>query len=812
MKDIKIDFRDFPTIIWDKKFDEDPDALRSLVQHISDYMLLGVGWSPGNKKTDETLKKVFNGDTKNLSDLYKEVTSPFAGMTGSSKVNDYKFYRKVFQSFNGTILGMPFRVTSKNVSQASVDEKIKKDASAMAAMLRNKAAAALQEDGQDYSFMRNEEVQTPSTIDKLLEQMNAPQQEEYAVTRLLMNLHERQDTSGEELLVNQEHFIYGRMYGYIDYFDGDPKFRFVSSEDFSCITPVPVRDMDDPNISAWSVRSFISLDNALRIYGHNFASKSSAEYLRKTIVGIREGKKLKYHPSIYNGGAYGFYSDPFSGPIAMPETELSQDGRNYQPMFYQAQKGVYAFGQPAISLLEHKIFFKVVKQVKSKLLLDGKNPTSSQVNEYERYPSKFKATFVPVEDDYVPKSGEYMMFHPKEELMEAVRLGHCSYPIIRKSEYQTKYEKSINRVKSPCIGFVSDEESVVSLGMHLSVFYNSFMYKAQELRNIAGPDDILLLDELQMDKKKWAAGLHSASTTGTMWFNSGKVQDRSNSTSKAHMSRVQLTPKVESILKYFQAALDIERIWEGLVGKLSTPSPYDSAQKVNQMLEQNNLLTRKYFWEHHRFMTMMVRRWADIVKVYFAEDKEISQVWQSGLTDVLKLSKKMSMYDYETYLEVGMKAVQDKEFIMAKADAAVSSGQLGFLDMVQIYLGDNLQESVARIKMAAEDMKEANQQMQEGQQQLMAQKNQIDAEKGIKLPLALKDKDFESTKYVADLRYQSQTASLENKQNKSDIDAQNRREEMLLQAQTQGQLQSQAEENQLVIEKNRTDSAKSKTE
>ena len=53
--------------------------------------------------------------------------------------------------------------------------------------------------------------------------------------------------------------------------------------------------------------------------------------------------------------------------------------------------------------------------------------------------------------------------------------------------------------------------------------------------------------------------------------------------------------------------------------------------------------------------------------------------------------------------------------------------------------------------------------------------------------------------------------ALENKQSKSDIDAQNKREEMLLQAQTQAQLQSQAEETQLVIEKSKADNAQSKT-
>lgn len=776
----KIDFNDYPSILWDESYEKDTEKLTALCQHISDYMIWGIGsYNNKNAKNDEELENIFLGKIDKLKDLYGELSLTFGLPGGPSKISDFKFFRKSFQGTNGTLLKIPFKVSATNVSQSSTDKRIDTQSSVLAAMLRNKAAAALsQESEQDLSFMRNQEEYVPSTVEKLMEFMNAPQQEEYAITRILTSLSKKYDVKSQELKFNRDHFVRGKMMAYINYHEGDPRIEHVHPDNFSWISPVEVDDIDDPNVTACSVSRFISIDNALRIYGDDLSSSSSINYLKKTIDGVRLGKGLRYNPSYYAGSSYNPYSDPFS--LSFPEMARLEDGFDYAPKFYRLNTDfVHNSGYGACAILEQKVWFKVLKKVKSKLLVNGKNPSKEDISRYKSFPGSLDYSLSLVPDDYKAKDGEYIVYSPKEELMEFVRLGHCTFIRVRKCPYQIRTDQNISSVKIPAMMFISDEESIVSIGKELSVFYNSFMYKAKELRNIAGPDDILLLDELQLDRTKWASSLHNAAKTGTMWYNSSLVQSRENGDRGRHLSRVQLTPKVDSILKYFGACLEIEKIWEALVGQLNNAGAYDSAAKVNMMIEQSGLIIQKYFWEHYTFMTRCVRKWADVIKFYYARDGKLSVTFDKGIKEVLTLTKDMSLYDYETYMETGLKAIQDKDFIMARASEALSSGQLGFLDFVQMYLGDNVQESIAIIKRAAQEAKMSAQSAQESSMAMAQQKNQIDAEK-MSIPLKVKEMDVNIQKYVADKRFESQQASNDLKMNKSDIDSQNRREEMLL--------------------------------
>lgn len=806
-KNGKIDFGEFPTILWDKKYDDDPECLDALVQHISDFMLFGYGSMLAQKNDNDLLDDIFNGKTKKLNDMYKEVLLTY-GATGSSTLKDYKFFHTNYQSIAGMLIKMPFKISAHNVSQAIVDEKIGKGAKLAAAMIRNKAAAAIaQEDGQDTSFMENKEEYIPSTVEELLATMNAPQQEEYALTRILTNLEHRHKVSNELLEANRDHFICGKMFAYIDYMDGEPVIKHVPREKFGFISPVKVRDMDDPNIIAWGVKDYISLENALRKYGHELAASGGVDYLKKTVNELRSdgvSNKFRYNPTKYQSNSYasmthlGDYAGPLEGVY-----DMGEDGAVYRPHFYHTDRsGIFGYN---CSILEHKIWFKVIKSIRAKLLIKGKNPTKEQVRDWKSNRSsldKKTIKYEPVDDKYSAKSGEYIVSYPKEELWEAIRLGHCTIINVRKYKYQTRYEKEVNRVKAPVVGLISNELSAVELGKELSVFYNSFMLKAAELRNTAGADDILMLDKAQMNQGELASMLHSAQHTATAWFDSTIIQDKNNPLAAKHLTKTQLSPRVESIIRYIEASQVIKGLYDAMIGKLGEPSPYDSAEKVNQMLQQSSLITQKYFQEDYLFRLKAIQRWADVVKsVYGDEDKYVSVFWKNGEQEILRVTKELSMYDYEIYFETGIKAIEDRNYILARAEQAVSSGGLGFIDMIKIYFSDNIQESVAKIQMAMDQLKQDTLASQQAQQQLMAQKNEVDAQK-IQIPLQVKEMDLQGVKYVADLRYQSQSDSLEHKANASDIQSQNKREEALLQAEVQSEMQAgqqEAEMDRLVV-------------
>ena len=801
-KDGTIDFGEFPSMFWDKKYEEDEDALNAFNQHISDFMLFGYGSGSNSHKKDDSLEDIFKGDTKKLNDLYKEVLMTY-GAPGSSTLKDYDFFQTNYQSMNGLLIKIPFKLTTHNVSQWVVDLKIGKSAKMAAAMIRNKAAKALsQEEGQDYSFMENQEEYIPSTVDELLSTMNAPQEQEYVLTRLLMNLEYRKKVSDELLKANKEHFYCGKMFGYIDYDDGEPVIKHVSRKNFNYISSVPVTDMDDPNIIAWGVKSYISLENALRKYGKDLAGAPGADYLKETVAKLRGTGtgKFKYDPRKYQGGRYArtAYNSYDYEPIPGIMEEDWINGTAYQPSFYRmSANGVFGYN---CSILEHKFWYRVTKTVRAKLLINGKNPTDKQWSQWKNKRHTFEEgaiRYAPVDDDYKAKGSERLAEYSIEELRQAIRLGHCVFIRSKKYPFQTRYEKNISQVMPPCFGLISEEKSPVEIGKEFAVFYNSFMLKAAELRNIAGADEVLLIDEAQMSMGQLASMLHSGQHTGTAHFNSAIIQDKSNPLAARHLTKTELSPRVDKILKYFEAASLIKGFYDNMIGKLGEPSPYDSAEKVNQMLQQSSLLTQMYFKEDYNFRQRAVQRWADIVKQYYGqEDRKMSVLTGRSEYEVLNITKDLANADYETYYDTGIKALEDKNFVMGMAEKAVSAGSLGFIDLIKIYFSDNIQESLALIQMAMNQLKQDNAAQQQAQIEALNQKTQMDAQ-AKQIPLAVEDKRSATAIQVAEIRANSQQAGLDHKGDAQDIEAQNRREEAMLQAELEQQKQQQVQQGDM---------------
>ena len=803
-KNGKIDFGEFPTIFWDKKYDEDPECFHMLVQHISDFMLFGYGSMSDTQKKDDLLEDIFLGNTKKLNDMYKEVMLTY-GAPGSSTLKDYGFFETNYQSINGLLIKIPFKLTTHNVSQWVVDLKIGRSAKMVAAMIRNKAAKAMtQEDGQDYSFMENKEEYVPSTAEELLAIMNAPQEQEYVLTRLLMNLEHRKNVSDQFLEANKEHFYCGKMFGYVDYHDGEPVIKHVSRKQFGYISPVPVYDMDDPNIMAWSVKSYISLENALRKYGEDLASADGADYLKRTVAELRgtgQYGRFKYDPRKYQNNTYASTTFDSYGYDPIPGV-LEEDwinGSVYQPSFYRmTNNGIFGYN---CAILEHKIWFRVIRKVRAKLLVNGKNPTKKEFSKWKANRNVYKDSelrYIPVDDDYEAKASESVVHYSKEELYEAVRLGHCVIIRAQKYRFQTRYEKNIAQVMSPTFGIISKEKSPVEIGKEFSVFYNSFMLKAAELRNIAGADEVLLIDEAQMSMGQLASMLHSAQHTGTAFFNSAVIQDKSNPLAARHLQKTELSPRVEKILKYFEAAVVVKNFYDNMIGKLGEPSPYDSAEKVNQMLERSGLLTQMYFREDYRFRRRGVQRWADIVKQYYGqENRNMAVTFGSAEQEILTITKDLANSDYETYYDTGIKALEDKNWVMGMAEKAVSAGSLGFLDMIKIYFSDNIQESLATIQQAMAQLKQDGAAMQQQQVEALNQKTQMDAQAKIQVPIEVAKIKSADVHYVADIRRESQGEGLDHKGDAQDIQAQNKREEMLLQSQLDSGKQQQVQQGEM---------------
>ena len=117
----KIDFLEYPTILWDKKYETDTECFKMMIQHISDYMLFhrGTLFDSSNTHNKRINYDIFNGNFKNpeLNKMYLDVTHTF-GEEGSASMKDYNFFHTDYQSIEGLLIKMPFEIKAHNISQS----------------------------------------------------------------------------------------------------------------------------------------------------------------------------------------------------------------------------------------------------------------------------------------------------------------------------------------------------------------------------------------------------------------------------------------------------------------------------------------------------------------------------------------------------------------------------------------------------------------------------------------------------------------------------------------------------------------------
>lgn len=778
----KIDFMRHPDIIWNKEYETDDKKIKMLIQHISDHILYYENFTEDSAKRDENYK-IFKGDIKDpvVRNHYKGVEFAL-GAEGSGKLQDYKFFHQSFNHIEGRLLEAPQEVSFNNVSQSVVDEKVLKSAKIGAAVTRNSALAEVAgETGENMEEFFNREDYVPTTKEQMFEEWNAPQQEEYVLSRLITSFNERYNIKDELNKSNIDNFCANQQFCFIDDSDGEPKLKYIEPKNVGWMSPVKVESMDDPNIIAWGIKDYISLENALRIYGNDLASSSGINGLKDQIKELRKSgfSSLNYNPYSFNLAEYPYHRN-YSATTPNSVSPVNWTSKFYNLPF--GKRGVYGSNW---SLLRHRIFFKLVKEIKAIIQVDGRNPTKEEYSKIEKNIFQKEVTYKLVDDDYKPKASEYVKRIQKEDLYQADRIGHCIVLRIKKCDYQTKYEANIKRVFPPIVGRINYQDSMVDVGKEMWRLYNSYMYKMDELSNLAGADEILVVDKQQMAGRTLKSFLFEAKKAGIVQFDSTLVQDKTNVMAGRHMSKTSLSPSIATINEYFQLASLYKSSFESMIGMnqqvLGQAGKYDGATKINTLIQQASYSMKRYYYNDYLFKKAAYQRLGDFLKVYYGQkDRYFSVFFGKEEYEVLRLTKKLSLYDYESYIDIGDKAIQDRQFLLGIAEQGLSSGATSLRDFVAMYSTKSIQEIKAIMSKGMTELERAQANQQQQQLQINQQRNQIDQASRIDVPLQIEQIRSQSKMDVANIKYQDRRESEAHKADGYDIKEANDRERMIL--------------------------------
>jgi hypothetical protein len=802
-RDDLIDLYEFPSIIWRKEYETNPKKLSMLVQHISDYMLLVAGMPWNVAKNPPINRSMFEG---NLSE--EEVDEVFSGVLyafgerGAGELQDYKFFTQDYKAIESNLLKMPFEISFKATTAAYEEKKLSKAAERVAAFMRNAIIdQTMQETGENLEDLKDPSASNISRLDQLIEKMSAPDELEMVTARLVKNYARLFNFNDEFREVNKDHFTMNCMYSHIDTSEGTPRIKHVPANSVNFISPVPVRDMDDPNIIAWSVRNYISINNALSKYGDTLALHEGMGRIKDMIYKLRSGdsneKYEYYNPYLYANDYYPLVETQHSTYENYDILTASENMRN----FYSPLQSTGMYSSAPIGILEHKIYFKVMKYDKCVVLVNGKNPSKEQAKMMKSGIVVPGVTYRVVEDDYKAKANEMIRNRPYEELWEATRLGHSVFVGIQKYQYQTRYERDHKRVYPPVVGTIIHEDSMVSTAKSLYITYNKLMYIVDEKVNTAGADNVLLYDNAQATMTVKEAILQ-AKKFGVLEFNSSAFTQKENTMANKHLSKLDMSDRVESIINYLKAADIIKQTWADTIGlslqAKGEAGKYDSAAKVDRLISQSSNILYSYMRDDYEHRRRTIKRYADIIRRYAADNpSKISSLWDGAVREIASVSKDLSIVDMELDMVYGYEALNDKEDLLRDISAGVASGVTDIETLIEAKLANSPSEIRAIFKASREKVAQQREAMQQQQSQIAQGQAEIDKAAKVDVPIQKEQIKAQAAQMVAEIRAGAQAEDRTSREDQVDIQEANSRQrsvlDSLLQSESQNTQQQEGE-------------------
>ena len=738
----EIDFHEVPAVIWRDEYNDNHRGLQRQVQHISDYMLARDPsiYRHGNPNVAKC-RRVYNGIID--PDDYDTASNTF-GSPGVAEIKDYKFLYTVGQRIIGQKLQMPFQFDVKDGSptarekrlNAAIDQFTEKAARSMASALQQKS----QDDGApaDFSFLKNPAVNPDAPVDEL-------SQNEKTLNFLLRDSVTQYRTLDQMRLCTEDKTQLNAQAARV-IVEGDQVYaQREDIENIDWISVGRIRSAED--CSAIGIREYVPTTTIFERFGDKFGSRGIAENLTEMVRKLRSGRgSLAYRPQVFqltdgrnNTDIADYLTTSISG-----EGYNVWETTNWQHTFYpwDSKDATILHSTDPVKVLIHTIYFRVIKYRKVRVTINGKKPTTKQWEEYlyRNYESKLDVTFTELKDGEQSEPGDQKI--PYTQLWQATRVGHKLIFDIKRCTHAPRDIRQPKRVKFPIILSVNYKHGIGALSLEFVRLWNTLWNRIDEKLLLAGASSFIMLDEAQMSVQEGNDLRASALKTGFGWYNSTKLQDRSNPMARYHLERRQLGDEAQQVQNLIALAGLLKATFDSMVGvgdaAQGRAGSYDTTSKLSFLYGQQTAVTQEFWHEDTQFNNDVLQRVSEIQRMVRAKDDwaEVQYEGTGGqrLIKSVMLSKSLADTWPMVRLENAQKLQKIQDDIEVLAQQALSSGATGLREIIKLKFADNVQDALAIFDSGLSALEELQARQSQQQQQLQAQKIQADAQKS-QLPL-----------------------------------------------------------------------------
>lgn len=773
---------ELPLIVWKDSMEDNPYQYLNMIQKIHDSLLLNNStvFKYSNPNTQECYNRFLGKiEQKDYADQ-----GEFYGSPTSTKIKDNSFYHEVYEKLISKVTATPFVLNIKITSEEYLDEQLDILANKVAGLVRNAAIEELAANGVNVDGISDESVPEPVSEKQLQTFLDGSETYDkilYKLVNHVMNNSEFKDRVIKPAF--RESFIVNTEFAHIDTTNDEVMVEAVSCKNIQFLASEDqISSLEDASVLACGVSDYISLQEIIRTYGYKLDAIVGIEKLKQVLNRLQSGDKSveTYNPEMPLFGESLVAEGEFSGAQALGimdgQNEDITNRRYFNEIFYPR---LGLAGAVTCKFLRHRAYFRVLKNKKFKLLINGKNPTPSQVDEFKNrnIDNKLVADFVDVKDDYKKQPGEYIVNIPKEELHSSTRIGHSVFVDFGKYRYSTDYIKNQNKPGFPIVMQSSFDKSFVKIGEPIEKMVNKLSRTVDELIDAAGFSTAIIIDDVQGYDA--ADTLYSLKKKGIAEYNS-TIMNSSGSAGRLHLSSINTGNQLEDIQKNFQMIGLLKLSYEKLCGVFNQSNPYDGLAETQINLDQAESIFGARYQDHNLFITQILQRVADISKIYYAKHKSKAVNLGKGEVQILKKLIGMQNWEYNVFMNNGIDLKNKSAQIDKMMEYISQSGGVEFIDSIlEVLWEDNPMKKLDIFRNKKEMLLKAQASQQEAQAQGGQQQAQLEALK-VQIPIEKEKLRIQGELLKIQEKAKANREQLDFKGKTGDINEQNTRDRMVL--------------------------------
>lgn len=773
-----------PVIIWRPEYEKNPAKFLDLIQNISDYMLLnGAGLYDDDNRNKPHLFNIAKGII-NPKD-YEEAEFAY-GFRGNTPIRNNDFF---YESRNHTLselIQQPFKFQLDELTNEYTNKKkIKKDLKTAKKLMKTLLAQSMKQDeGVNMDFMQDEDVNVQGeSADDILNKLFGQDQLALVMHKIIQSLNWEHDIHAVLNECFENKYDINSEFAFIDVVNGDVIPRHVHPDNVRWISGKPVKTFEDKSVKAASIINYLTPSELVNDYINYMDTGTGVQGLIDAIDKITEGKRVIYDPRKPYFSSYVTNSTAGSNYLTedVPNSGLGRMDY-FRDIFYPYRKAPYGVGT---SILEQKIFFKMFVPKRYVVEINGKPATDKTFKQWkeENWNRDLNANFTEIGTDEKAPKGSYVINKHKQELWQATRLGHATIVNAGRYEHSVKTQKKETYVGMPIIAQISRDPSIVAIGENVVRRVNVIESRIEDIINRMGANSALAIDEAVMNASEAKAGLFNARKAGILMFNSNKMSGNAGLGPK-HFDIVKFGNEIEEMNNLFSM---MGFLTEGYKRKIGTSSqvtgggsPYESEGQQQQNIASQNQLKGIMYWQHGLFANQVLQRTADIAKNVLATGETRSVRLDNGQVEILKLSKEMSLRDYDIKLRFGDQEVNKMRDIKNSIRQVIPSGGIDMIgDLLKMLWMEDPTEALAMLDKTKESMALQQAKNQEAQMQQIQAETQL-AQAKAQVPVQVATIQTQSAQTIQQMKMQNEREKEDFKGSLSDIAESNEREKMLM--------------------------------